>query len=66
MPENTVSEDTTCAFLDSMNIKKEEKKFSPKINDKLARLVQQRWETTLSLDKIEEKAHQLLPPKMHL
>ena len=34
LPRNTLSEDTTCAFLDSMNIKKEEKKFSPKINDK--------------------------------
>ena len=63
MPGNTVSEDTTCAFLDSINIKKEETKFSSKINDKLARLLQQRWETTLSLDKIEEKAHQLLPTK---
>ena len=42
LPGNTVSEDTTCAFLDSMNIKKEEKNFSPKIDDKLAQLVQQR------------------------
>ena len=63
LPGNTLSEDTTCAFLDSMNIKKEEKKFSPKINDKLAQLVQQRWETTLSLEKIKEKAHQFLPPE---
>ena len=63
LPENTLSEDTTCAFLDSMNIKKEEKKISPKINDKLAQLVQQRWETTLSLEKIKEKAHQFLPPE---
>ena len=63
LPGNTLSEDTTCAFLDSMNIKKEEKKFSPKINDKLAQLVQQRWETTLNLEKIKEKAHQFLPPE---
>ena len=42
LPGNTVSEDTTCAFLDSMNIKKEEKNFSPKIDNKLAQLVQQR------------------------
>ena len=63
LPGNTLSEDTTCAFLDSMNIKKEEKKFSPKINDKLAQLVQQRWETTLSLEKIKEKAQQFLPPE---
>ena len=39
LPGNTLSEDTTCVFLGSMNIKKEEKKFSPKINDKLAQLV---------------------------
>ena len=44
LPGNTLSEDTTCVFLDSMNIKKEEKKISPKMNDKLAQLVQQRWE----------------------
>ena len=31
LPGNTLSEDATCAFLDSMNIKKEEKKISPKI-----------------------------------
>ena len=36
LPGNSLSEDTTCAFLVSMNIKKEEKKCSPKIHDKLA------------------------------
>ena len=49
LPGNTLSEDTTCAFLDSMNIKKEKKKFSLKINDKLAQLVQQRWDTNSDL-----------------
>ena len=66
LPGNTLSEDTTCAFHDSMNIKKEEKKFSPKINDKLAQLVQQRWETTLSLEKIKEKLINFCHQKMLL
>ena len=46
-----------------MRVDNEEIKVAPKLNDKLAQLVQDRWQAALSYNKLKEKCQHYLPPE---
>ena len=56
LSERCSSENTTCEILNSLGADDEEIKVAPKLNDKLAQLVQDRWQASLSYSKLKEKS----------
>ena len=63
LSERCSSENTTCEILNSLGADDEEIKVAPKLNDKLAQLVQDRWQASLSYSKLKEKSQHYLPPE---
>ena len=63
MSERCSSEITTCEILNSLWADNEEIKVALKLNDKLAQLVQDKWQATLSYCTLKEKCQHYLPPE---
>ena len=62
LSERCSSENTTCEILNSLGADDEEIIVAPKLNDKLAQLVQDRWQASLSYSKLKAKSQHYLPP----